>query len=488
MKHVLLIILFFVWCCVDARSQCTILRSQVAYDGCDPLNSSHGSGDPIYIGNAVLGNGQQLCKVDMMLSAFVSGGASVATQHVYVSVLQTNGAGFSSGNWIGNLVVPNAYRSSSNSILDTASRTNISFDFPGNPTLSNGVWYVIAATVDVTGTANNFIYCCYSQTASATNINGFGEWTKNGVTYNEPSSFGAGMNLYFASPSTTEDPPGCDFSQGGQGNTSSGAMNFFFGQAHVGDSVSVQPRFGMISGACSASSVTGSVYIATGFLTNFMVNQHLDPTNAVTCPGGSACTPGPYSFTITSGMVGASVSSPNGTVGGTAKAVRAVENAVGNVNTIVGSSLSDFHSGSISIVTPCIQVFSMCGQTCSTNAAFTGAVLNCGDITLTNISVTSDRTGSLLNLDGTALSLPLTLTAGQVKQFKGSYTPSGPETSTTTNVLTVYGTDTTTIGGPRASVTNTVTTVCSIGSCAGFCGCPCIGWNEPFKRGRYAMR
>lgn len=287
----------------------------------------------------------------------------------------------------------------------------------------------------------------------------------------------------------TEDPPNCDLSNGGAGNTSQGGINWAFGQAHVGDTVAVVPSFGMSLTACSADSVTGSVYIATGFLTNFLVNVHSYPTGGVMCPAGVQCEPGPYNVTITAPLVGAGVTSPNGSVGGAAKAVRAVENAVGLVNTIVGANVTDFHSASIAIVTPCIQVFKTCTTTncVGTPVEFTGYVTNCGDITLTNVNVVDDRTASLFEPDGDPLPLPLTLTNGAVVQFKGSFTPVGSETATATNTLIVTAKDTTTIGGPYASVTNTVTAICTVTACT-TCTCPCLIWNQPVRRQRYATR
>lgn len=285
-----------------------------------------------------------------------------------------------------------------------------------------------------------------------------------------------------------EDPPNCDLVNGGLGNTSAGAMAWVFNQAHIGDSVAVIPRFGMVSNACSADSVTGSVYIATGFLTNFLINTHSYPTGSVACPAGVQCEPGPYNVTITAPLVGAGVTSPYGSVGGLANAVRVVENASGLVNTIAGAEATDFHSASILIVTPCIEVFKICGTNCvGAPVEFTGYVTNCGDINLTNVNVVDDRTASLFEPDGDPLPLPLSVAVGAVVQFKGSFTPLGSETVTATNTLTAWGTDTTTIGGPNASVTNTATAICSITPCT-TCQCPCLFVENPRSLMRYASR
>lgn len=272
-----------------------------------------------------------------------------------------------------------------------------------------------------------------------------------------------------------EDPPNCSLANGGQGNTSVGGLNFALSQAHVGDTVSVFPNLGMVVGACKSVNTTGAIYIATGHLTNFMENVTLDPDGVHTCPSDPLCQPGPYSFLITAPMVGAGVDSPNVSVPGVAKTVRAVENGIGTVKNTLDEQLTDAHVGSISIVTPCIQVFEICGRSCIGDVVnFTGYVLNCGDITLTNVTAVDART-TLTQLDGSAWTQPFTLTNSQTVQFKGSFTPNGAEitSSMATNTITVMGTDTTAIGGPFASVTNSVTTICSITSCTN-CLCVCL--------------
>lgn len=132
-------------------------------------------------------------------------------------------------------------------------------------------------------------------------------------------------------------------------------------------------------------------------------------------------------------------------------------------------------------------MFKTCGISCASGVAFTGYVTNCGDINLTNVTVVDDRTGSLFNLDGSALSQPFNLATAAVVEFMGSFVPSGAETVTATNTITVTGTDTTTIGGPNGSVTNTVTAICTITPCT-TCTCPCLIWNESTRRNRYALK
>ena len=137
-----------------------------------------------------------------------------------------------------------------------------------------------------------------------------------------------------------EDPPGCSLSNGGLGNTSQGGINFGLKQAHVGDTVRVFPNLGMVAGACRAINSTGSVWIATGLLTNFLVNVTLDPGPLIGCPGDPSgkCQPGPYNLTITPALVGAEVTSPNGIAAGEPRSVRAVVNGDGTVKAVTTSN------------------------------------------------------------------------------------------------------------------------------------------------------
>src|ERR1051325_4840857 len=158
-----------------------------------------------------------------------------------------------------------------------------------------------------------------------------------------------------------EDPPGCSLESGGQGNTSAGGLNFDKVIAHVGDTIRVFPNLGMVSNACRAVSVTGTVYIASGPLTNFLENVTLNPGQLVTCPSNALCRPGPYSFVITPDLVGATVFTPQGSAIGSPKVVRAVETGFGTVQTgEFPDQLSDFHTASIFILQPCMKVFKTC--------------------------------------------------------------------------------------------------------------------------------
>ena len=277
-----------------------------------------------------------------------------------------------------------------------------------------------------------------------------------------------------------EDPPNCSLANGGAGSVSQGGINFDLPQAHVGDTVPVFPSLGKVTNSCKAINATGTVYIATGLLTNFLVDVTLNPGLLVSCPDNALCQPGPYNLTITPALVGAAVNTPLGGVPGLPKTVRAVENGSGTVQSIFDEQLSDFHSRSIQIVTPCLQILQQfaypAGPACfptGERIRFTGSVSNCGDIALTNVVVMDDRAGAmqLLNpADGSPLVLPVSLTPGAYAVFSNSFLPTPMEVSTgsATNTLTATGTDTTAIGGPRATVTNRAAAFCDI--CAGDSG------------------
>src|SRR5438045_922212 len=82
---------------------------------------------------------------------------------------------------------------------------------------------------------------------------------------------GVAMAAVLAAPlgvRAVEDPPNCSLPNGGLGNTSQGGINFNQTFAHIGDTVQLQPSLGMVANACRAVNATGSVYIATGLLTN----------------------------------------------------------------------------------------------------------------------------------------------------------------------------------------------------------------------------
>ena len=275
--------------------------------------------------------------------------------------------------------------------------------------------------------------------------------------------------------SAVEDPPGCSFVSGGMGTTSQSGLNFELAQAHLGDTVRVFPSLGMVSNACKAINATGSVYIASGLLTNFIVDGTLPPGVLVSCPANALCQPGPYNVFITPGLVGAGVSTPGGGVPGQAKRVRAVAIASGSV--LVGvenAELFEFHTASIQIVTPCLQVFATCdlqaGENCFGAGApvhFRGYVTNCGDIALTNLTVLDDRAGAL-QLYAPTNGLPWTSTnrllPGGYAVFTNSFLPTFQETlaGSAANLITATGRDITVIGGPRAAVTNVFAEGCGI--------------------------
>jgi len=284
-----------------------------------------------------------------------------------------------------------------------------------------------------------------------------------------------------------EFPPLCSKADGGQGNTSTTGLNFNFAQAHIGDTVQLLPTLGMVIGACQAQNATGTVYIASGTLVTFLNNVTLDPGAIYNCPTfGPPCAGGPYNVTITAALVGAGVSSPGGSIGGVANVVRALQwSFSSHVRTgTPEETLDKLDSASITIVHPCIQVVKQCdlpaGKTCfgpGEAARFKGYVTNCGDINLTNVIVNDSRTGRLVLLDPVS-GLPITVNAnggiqlnvGAFATYSTSFTPTLAElcAGTVANTVTATGTDTTVIGGPNASVTNSTTASCPL------CTTPCI--------------
>ena len=264
-----------------------------------------------------------------------------------------------------------------------------------------------------------------------------------------------------------EDPPGCSFPNGGNGETFQSGINFAQAQAHVGDVVQVIPRFGMINGACRAVNVTGSVYIATGRLTNFLDNATLDPGLIVTYP----CV-----ILLTPELVGAGVSSPHGGVPGVPNTVRVMENVDGMALTGSFPEMLNggFHTASISIVAPSLQVIQQPaypqGQTnfqAGSNIEYIGYVTNSGDITLTNVTINDSRAGQirLLNpADRQAFLANVVLPPGAYAVFSNSFMPTAQESvaGSATNRITVTARDTTIIGGSNSFVTHSTTTASTI--------------------------
>ena len=278
--------------------------------------------------------------------------------------------------------------------------------------------------------------------------------------------------------SAIEDPPGCSLGNGGRGNESAGGINPQPNIAHLGDTVSLPTTEGMTPGACKAINATGSIYVATGKLSDIFVNITLDPGVLIGCPAGAAssnCVAGANSLVITAPLVGAGVGLPNGTfLSGVPKSVRAVSYCVGTVLTGPEEQLQDSHTATINIVTPCIQVFKTCdlplGQNCfiaEMPVRFRGYVTNCGDITLTNVTVIDSRAGQMQLIDpvnGSVLTGNVILSPGAYAVFSNSFNPTLQETcaGSAASMVTATAKDTTVIGGPRASVTNSYTDVCLI--------------------------
>jgi hypothetical protein len=225
--------------------------------------------------------------------------------------------------------------------------------------------------------------------------------------------------------------------------------------------------------------VTGSIYIATGRLTNFLDDATLDPGIIVAGPPAPG-EPGPFNLLITPALVGAGVTSPHGSIPGMPKMVLAAEVIDGTV--LTGSSPEILNAGlpwaSVSIVSPAIQVVQnpayLPGQTnfpVGADVQYSGYVTNTGDITLTNVMVVADRIGEvqlLKTIKSQLVPADGILVPGESASFAYSFRPTTEETSagSAPSQLTVTAQDTTTIGGPNASVTNSTSTASAIGGTA----------------------
>ncbi len=279
-----------------------------------------------------------------------------------------------------------------------------------------------------------------------------------------------------------EDPAGCSLANGGLGNSSGGGINPLPTQAHLLDTVALPTTEFITPGACSAINATGSIYIATGKLSDFFVNQNMTPGVVIGCPANPVCVAGANSIVLTAPLVGASVTLPNGEIKpGVPKGIKAVTYVVGTVQTgTTPEQLQDSHTATITVVTPCINVVLSCAYPGGANCfqagvpiSFTGYVTNCGDIALTNVTIVNSR--GVQFLSALPPNLPLIqpiafLNTNQVVSFKGSFVPTLADIcgGIATNQFTVRGTDITLIGGPNASVTNVVTSSCNI------CVNPCL--------------
>ena len=270
-----------------------------------------------------------------------------------------------------------------------------------------------------------------------------------------------------------EFPPNCSKVDGGAGATSASGLNFSSHMAHLGDTVQVFPTLGMVGGACQAQHATGTVYVASGLLVAFLSDATLDPGFVYDCPTNSSppCAVGPYNVTITPDLVGAAVVSPGGSIQGLPKQVRAIHWSFSD-HVRTGDpedSFVNFESASITVATPCIQVFKICRQT-NQAVPVLGYVTNCGDISLTNVTAVDSEAGPLALLDPeTELPLnavnpygPVSLPVGSSALFR--YAPTMQEIcgGLATNIVMARGTDTSDIGGPRASVSNEDLSPCVI--------------------------
>src|SRR5262249_3421918 len=146
------------------------------------------------------------------------------------------------------------------------------------------------------------------------------------------------------------------------------------------------------------------------------------------------CEPRPYKYVVKAANEGTTVQSPDGKVvrPGVAKTVGAVVEILGlsHSSAITDEPLFKGDAAGISIVHPCIRVFKECdlqGRTCfapNDPILFRGYVTNCGDITLTNVTVVDNRSGQLqLSLFGTnpSVSILAVLNTNAWATFSGSH-------------------------------------------------------------------
>lgn len=86
------------------------------------------------------------------------------------------------------------------------------------------------------------------------------------------------------------------------------------------------------------------------------------------------------------------------------------------------------------------------------------------NVTVVNSRLLIRAPFGLKGTNGLPLIQPLTLDLGQVVRFQGNFTPTAADIAagSAASNMTVSGRDTTAIGGPNASVTNSITTSCNI--------------------------
>jgi len=262
-----------------------------------------------------------------------------------------------------------------------------------------------------------------------------------------------------------QDPPGC------AGNISSSGINVVgptgVKKAHVGEVARIQVlNFGVPSVGCSASNVVGRVLPATSvpgptsivFVTNafFQGGTAITPFNpplgdVINCPGPdprcstNGVVSGFYVYTIQPGDVTGEVTNavtcpfPFNNPAGAHRVVYffVTGNGVSHASGAGELTFSACNNDVLDILTPRISCTKSCTNGVGQNGAITfgGSVLNTGDATLFNVSVSNFVNGSLVLITNIA-----TLNPGQAVGFNGSYVPNNP-CAPTTDIIFVRGTD-----------------------------------------------
>jgi len=273
-----------------------------------------------------------------------------------------------------------------------------------------------------------------------------------------------------------QDPPGC------LGNISSSGINVVgptgVKKAHVGEVARIQVlNFGVPSVGCSASAVLGRVLPGAGsplvFCTNasFTGGTAANPFNpplgdVINCPGPdprcstNSVASGFYVYTILAGDVTGEVTNaqtcpfPFNNPGNPHRVVYFFVTGTGVDHASPAGELtfSACNNDVLDILTPRIQCTKNCTNGVGQNGAITfgGSVMNTGDATLFNVSVSNSVNGGLTLVTNIA-----SLAPGQSVGFNGSYVPNNPCVPTTDTIL-VRGTDE--LG---LTVTSSCTATCS---------------------------
>jgi hypothetical protein len=133
-----------------------------------------------------------------------------------------------------------------------------------------------------------------------------------------------------------------------------------------------------------------------------------------------------------------------------------IDSAIANgVDLGTGLAVNATTQFQITVLKPCIDVTKNCNNAVGPNSSitFSGVVTNCGNTTLTNVTVNDFVNGATATVLG-----PITLGPGATSSYSGNYVPQ--TCGTTTDVVTASGTD---LGGSCAkTVVDTASSTCSL--------------------------